>query len=131
MNSILQTMQPKGFQKPTLQGRVKDQEGDWEAVRHGAGLVGVWWRTELDTNPHSNPSWVCTLRPVVTEPLSRPQHSCLRNTAVIADVTGDLGEGWRGHRCASPMGSAVTDSPDPDVAVVEVGRHLGERGGGL
>lgn len=67
---------------------------------------------------------------MVTEPLSRPQHSYLRNRAVITDVTGDLGKGWRGHRCASSVGSAVTDSPDPDVAVVEVGRTFGREGDG-
>lgn len=46
LQTLVQTMQPKCIQKPTLQSRAKDQKGDWEAARHGEGLVGVW-RTEI------------------------------------------------------------------------------------
>lgn len=55
VNSILQTltqtMQPKCIQKPTLQCRAKNQKGDWESVRHGEGLVEMWWRTEVRHQP--------------------------------------------------------------------------------
>ena len=52
-------------------------------------------------------------------------------TKLITDVAGDLGKGWRGHRCASSVSSAVTDTPSPDVATNRVERHFGGAGGGF